>query len=336
MLCQLYIFVICIKIKVYMRNKDLQFSNLINPNWSDLEEVKSKIYKSERGLKGKMKVLKDDKVDDSVFNMDYETSISTKVVEISIRHRDGIYMYNGSKYASISYDLMITNALIDLMFKQEIKGGNNDISGVFGYINLNSVGLKFIVDYFDKKFAIQSYHNMSYDKRLKKIKSLINNLIYYGFLTKVYRVNINNEVEETKTIYAISIFDIFNGLQIDKLSYCFIKKERQNFIKKNPNINYKDYINKADPLKIKRINIDDLECINVYLVTIIKTYKDQLSYSLENGISNGIKMNISLLSKEHGCTRRIFETRINELIKNQDLIETRKGCYILNPERYCV
>lgn len=310
-----------------------QFKNLINPNWNDLDVIKENILKYESSLNGKIEVLNDDS--DPLTEANYGSGgISTKITKTSIKHRDGIYMYNGSKYASISYDLMISQALIDLMFKQDIKGGNDNISGVFGYVNLNSVALKFIVDYFDKRFIIQSYHMMSSDKKMMKIKNLINNLIYYGFLTKVYYVD-DDKVKETDSIYALNIFDMFSGLQIDKYSYSNIKKERDNFIKNNPNINYKNYIKRINPSNIKRISINDLECVNVYLVTIIKVYKEELTRIL-CGDKSDIKLNVSLLAKEHNCTRRSFEYKIKDLVRNEDLIETRKGYYILNPERYCV
>lgn len=312
-----------------------QFKNLINPNWNDLDVIKRNILKYESSLSGKIEILNDDS--DPLTEVNYESGgISTKITKTSIKHRDGIYMYNGSKYASISYDLMISQALIDLMFKQKIKGGNNDIPGVFGYVNLNSVALKFIIDYFDKRFIIQSYRTMSDEKKMMKIKSLISNLIYYGFLTKVYYVDDEDkEVKETDSIYSLSIFDMFNGLQIDKYSYGYIKKERDNFIRNNPEVNYRKYINKIDPSSIKRISINDLEYVNVYLVTIIKVYKDELTRIL-CGDKFDVKFNVSLLAREHGCTRRSFEYKIKDLVKNEDLIETRKGYYILNPERYCV
>lgn len=313
-----------------------QFKNLINPNWNDLDVIKGNILKYESSLSGKIEVLNDES--DPLTEVNYGSGgISTKITKTSIKHRDGIYMYNGSKYASISYDLMISQALIDLMFKQEIKGGNNDIPGVFGYVNLNSIALKFIIDYFDKRFIIQSYRTMSDDKKMMKIKSLISNLIYYGFLTKVYYVDDEDkEVKETDSIYALSIFDMFSGLQIDKYSYSYIKKERDSFIRNNPNINYKNYINRINPSNIKRISINDLECINPYLITIIKTYKEQLSLALCGELEDGVKFNILLLSREHGCTRSFFEYRIKDLVNSRDLIEIKKKHYILNPERYCV
>ena len=325
---------------------------LINPNWSLLGQL-DKLFLL-RKIKGESKVSvsnkryeeqykrKDNNYQDINRLTDDPVTVESIRIEKYIKHPDGVMVYNGFYMASNNYELMMNMALIKLMFAQNIRYtefkniNNNKVCGLPGYIYLDKNAVSFIVDIFNINFENKSYLDLDSKSRRKRISKVIKDFIDYGYIKQVKRID-GSSVVDFVGMYSLNMFMCYSGEQIDRISYEIIKREMEQFVLNNPSINLNDYI---DVIQSKvansRININDLECVDVYLVTIIKTYKQQLSFALENGLAEGIKFDVSLLAREHGCTRRSFEYKIKNLVKNEDLIETKNNYYILNPERYCV
>lgn len=325
---------------------------LINPNWSLLEQLDNLFLL--RKIKGESKVSvsnkryeeqykrKDNNYQDINKLTDDPVTVESIRIEKYIKHPDGVMIYNGFYMASNNYELMMNIALIKLMFAQNIRYtefkniNNNKVCGLPGYIYLDKNAVSFIVNIFNINFENKSYLNLDSKSRRKRINKVIKDFIDYGYIKQVKRID-GSSVVDFVGMYSLNMFMCYSGEQIDRISYEIIKREMEQFVLNNPSINLNDHINiNQSKIENSKININDLECVDVYLVTIIKTYKQQLSFALENGLAEGIKFNISLLAREHGCTRKLFSGKIKDLVKNEDLIETKNNYYILNPERYCV
>lgn len=325
---------------------------LINPNWSLLGQLDNLFLL--RKIKGESKVSvsnkryeeqykrKDSNYQDINRLTDDPVTVESIRIEKYIKHPDGVMVYNGFYMASNNYELMMNIALIKLMFAQNIRYtefkniNNNKVCGLPGYIYLDKNAVSFIVDIFNMNFENKSYLNLDSKSRRKRINKVINDFMDYGYIKQVKRID-GSSVVDFVGMYSLNMFMCYSGEQIDRISYEIIKREMEQFVLNNPSINLNDHISiNQSKIENSKININDLECVDVYLVTIIKTYKQQLSFTLENGLAEGTKFNISLLARGHGCTRKLFSGKIKDLVKNEDLIETRKGYYILNPERYCV
>lgn len=331
--------------------RDIESLDIINPNWVCLDKIenrlKSRVITEESNLSVRVEVDKDSDITDYNNNIISFDPIKSKKREVYIKH-NSILIYSGLNRASFSYEIMLDFALNELMLKQGIKkisvknvyikNKYSKKSYVFGYVYLNRDAIKFIVNFFNSRTKISSFLNKSENQKAAKIRSEIKRLIDCGFINEVYCVK-DGDIYKIDKLYSLNIFDCYPGFQVDKTSYVVIKNEKDIFDSKYPNLDYSDYIKEYDDVicnNNEKININNLGDVDIYLITIIKTYNKELSFALENKCMNGIKLNISNLAREMGCTRKVFENRIKGLVFNQDLIETRKGCYILNPERYCV
>lgn len=333
---------------------EIRSLDIINPNWGNLqtieEKLKTRVITEKSNLSIKLEVDDGGVTKDKVLPFD---PVKNKKKEIYIKH-DSVLIYSGMNRAAFSYEIMLDFALNELMRKQGIMRFNIKESSFnwngrkeyyAGYVYLNNNAIKFIVDFFNKRTKIKSFISKDEKQKSAKIRSEIKRLIECGFINKVHCIK-DDKIYEVDKLYSLNIFDCYPGFQIDKISYIIIKSEKIIFDRKHPDINYNDYINKNianEELinnnvyeKVEKININDLEGINQNLITIIKVYKKELAFALKNNITEGIKFNVSLLAKEHGCTRKLFSGKIKDLVKNEDLIETKNNYYILNPERYCV